>query len=260
MKPYYLIIFLFFYTLVFSQTFVLKDSISISNQSYRMIDTDLNNSIYLISETKIEKRFQTKPSKIIDFKNVITSLDATNPLRMYIYSNFNRLSILDEDLNPIQDPITIKASDYIPVALKVVDNQFCWFYDMITNKLIYFNYQLQKPIVISRQVYLKNNDQSIEKIHSYKNGVYLKGDQTIYVYDDYGNFKYNFKATTKSQPYYFYKDVLFYIEDNQLVKLDLTTKQTAILLTINKDVTSMAFNETTFYTYNGGQVYIYSVN
>jgi len=259
MKSYYLILFFSFCTIGFSQSFVFKDSIAVANQSFKMIDTDLNNSLYLISETKIEKRFQNKASKIIDFKNVITSIDATNPLRMYIYSNFNKLSILDEDLNPIQDPITIKSSDYIPTALKVIDNQFCWFYDMLANKLIYFNYQLQKAIVISRQVYLKNNDQAIEKIHSYKNYVYLKGEQTIYVYDDYGNFKYNFELATQNQPYYFYKNVLFYIQDNQLIKVDLTTKESVTLFPL-RFIKSIAFNETNFYAYTGNQVYVYSVN
>lgn len=259
MKSYFLIFFFTFYTIVFSQNFVLKDSIQISNQSFKMIDTDLNNSLYLISETKIEKRFQNKASKIVDLKNVITSLDATNPLRMYIYSNFNRLAILDEDLNPIQDPITVKSSEYIPTALKVIDNQFCWFYDMLTNKIVYFNYQLQKPIVISRQVYLKNNDQSIEKIHAYKNFVYLKGEQTIYVYDDYGNFKYNFELSTQNQPYYFYKNFLFYIQNNQLTKVDLTTRESTTLFGLS-NIKSIAFNETNFYAYNGFYIYLYSVN
>ncbi|VDH15631.1 Uncharacterised protein [Algoriella xinjiangensis] len=131
---------------------------------------------------------------------------------MYIYSNFNRLDILDEQLNPIQDPITISSTDFMPAALKVVDNQFCWFYDIIGNKLVYYNYQLQKPILNSKSVYLKNNDQSIENIHVYKNLVFLKAPKTIYVYDDYGNFKTNFMLETENSPFHFYKNALFYIK------------------------------------------------
>ncbi|VDH14600.1 Uncharacterised protein [Algoriella xinjiangensis] len=93
----------------------------------------------------------------------------------------------------------------MPAALKVVDNQFCWFYDIIGNKLVYYNYQLQKPILNSKSVYLKNNDQSIENIHVYKNLVFLKAPKTIYVYDDYGNFKTNFMLETENSPFHFIK-------------------------------------------------------
>ncbi|MGV0754872.1 hypothetical protein F0358_10240 [Empedobacter brevis] len=256
------IIFSLFFILTFfnalAQKFELKDSILLENKMTKTIDTDLNNSIYLISDTKVEKRFQTKKNKIVDLKNVITSVDTTNPLRSYVYSNFNQLTILDEDLNPIQDIIQLKSTDFMPVALKVVDNQFCWFYDIIGNKLMYFNYQLQKPILSSKQIYLKNNDQSIDKIHVYKNSVYLKAQKTIYIYDDYGNFKSNFELDTENQPFYFYKDVIFYVKNNELISINMNSKVSTIFIELKK-VKSMAFNETNFYTLDGDKVNVYAI-
>ena len=74
---------------VLAQKFVLKDSLITNNKTVNTIDTDLNNSLYLISDTKIEKIFQSNKNKIVDLKNVITTVDTGNPLRTYIYSNFN---------------------------------------------------------------------------------------------------------------------------------------------------------------------------
>jgi len=259
MKTFFSIIILsVFSQLTKAQQFVLVDSIAIENKAIKTIETDLNNSLYLISDTKIEKRFQQKKTKSIDFKNIITSVDSNNPLRFYLYSNFNRLSILDEDLNPIQDPITISSTNFMPSALKVVDNQFCWFYDLIGNKIVYYNYQLQKTIINSKQVYLKNNDQAIENIHVYKNLVYLKGAQTIYVYDDYGNFKTNFSIDLDNSPFKFYKNTLFYLKNNKLYSLNLENQTISSLLDLN-DSKSITMNETNFYSYNNNKVYIYSI-
>ena len=129
MKPIILILF-FTFTQSFSyaQTFELIDSIPVKQPTVQKISTDLNQSLYLISVTKIEKIYSNKVSKNIDLKNIITSVDSNNPLRLYLFSNFNQLSILDEHLNPIQDAVKISSTDFIPTTLKVVDNQFCWFY------------------------------------------------------------------------------------------------------------------------------------
>ena len=255
---FYLLIYLFFLQFSYAQTFVLEDSISIENKTIKKIDTDLNQSLYLISETKIEKIFSNKKTKTYNSRNIISSIDSSNPLRLYIYSNFNRLDILDEQLNPIQDPITISSTDFMPAALKVVDNQFCWFYDLIGNKIVYYNYQLQKTIINSKQVYLKNNDQAIENIHVYKNLVYLKGAHTIYVYDDYGNFKTNFSIDLDNSPFKFYKNTLFYSKNNKLYSLNLENQTISSLLDLN-DSKSITMNETNFYSYNNNKVYIYTI-
>ena len=255
---FYLLIYLFFLQFSYAQTFVLEDSISIENKVIKKIDTDLNQSLYLISETKIEKIFSNKKTKTYNSRNIISSIDSSNPLRLYIYSNFNRLDILDEQLNPIQDPITISSTDFMPAALKVVDNQFCWFYDIIGNKLVYYNYQLQKPILNSKSVYLKNNDQSIENIHVYKNLVFLKAPKTIYVYDDYGNFKTNFMLETENSPFHFYKNALFYIKNNKLFSINLENQQTTPFLDL-VDVKSIAFNETNLFSLTNNYIYVYRI-
>lgn len=255
---FYLLIYLFFLQFSYAQTFVLEDSISIENKVIKKIDTDLNQSLYLISETKIEKIFSNKKTKTYNSRNIISSIDSSNPLRLYIYSNFNRLDILDEQLNPIQDPITISSTDFMPAALKVVDNQFCWFYDIIGNKLVYYNYQLQKPILNSKSVYLKNNEQSIENIHVYKNLVFLKAPKTIYVYDDYGNFKTNFMLETENSPFHFYKNALFYIKNNKLFSVNLENQQTTPFLDL-VDVKSIAFNETNLFTLTDNYIYVYGI-
>ena len=258
MKTIFSIIFVSIFITVFAQKFELKDSVLIENKTIKSIDTDLNNSIYLISDTRIEKIFQSKKNKSIDLKNIITSVDINNPLRAYVYSNFNQLTILDEDLNPIQDIVKIKSNDFMPASLKVVDTQFCWFYDLIGNKIVYYNYQLQKPILTSKQIYLKHNDQSIDKIHVYKNLVYLKGQKTIYVYDDYGNFKSNFEFDTNHQPFYFYKDVIFYINDNKLISKNIINQNLTTFIDL-ENVKSFALNEKNLYTLVENKIYSYTI-
>ncbi len=257
MKPIILILF-FTFTQSFSyaQTFELIDSIPVKQPTVQKISTDLNQSLYLISVTKIEKIYSNKVSKNIDLKNIITSVDSNNPLRLYLFSNFNQLSILDEHLNPIQDAVKISSTDFIPTTLKVVDNQFCWFYDLMGNKLIYFNYQLQKPLLTSKQIYFKNNDQSIEAIHTYRHSVYLKGQNTIYKYDDFGNFKTNFLLEIQQSPYLFYNNALYYFKENTFYSTNLETLQTTTLFK-SKPIKSFALNETHFYTFDGNNIYIY---
>lgn len=241
-----------------AQQFVLTDSINVENKRIKSIETDLYNSIYLISDTKVEKVFENQKSTTLDFKNIITSVDSSNPLRFYLYSNYNKLSILDENLNPIQDAITFSSNDYIPTALKIADNQFCWFYDMLSNKIVYYNYQLQKTILSSKQLYLKNNDQSIDKIHLYKNLVYLKGQHTIYIYDDYGNFKSNLEIELKNEPFLFYKNFLFYKKNNKLYSLNLENNTTSTFIDL-KEVKSIALNERNLYALNDNYVFIFSI-
>lgn len=242
-----------------AQNFELKDSMVISNQTVKTIDTDLNNSIYLISDSKIEKKFATnKQNRIIDLKNILLTVDTSNPLRLYAYTNFNKLNILDENLSQIQDPIKFNTTDYIPIALRVIDNQFCWFYDMIENKLVQYNYQMQKTILTSKQIFLKNNDQSIEKIHSYRNLIYLKSQNTIYVYDDYANFKYAVDLNTNNSPYYFYKDSIFYIDNHRLINKNITSKITTPYLEL-KNTKSIAFNESYFYHFHDSTLSIYTI-
>ena len=58
MKPILSIIFVTVCLNVLAQKFVLKDSLITNNKTVNTIDTDLNNSLYLISDTKIEKIFE----------------------------------------------------------------------------------------------------------------------------------------------------------------------------------------------------------
>ncbi|VDH14599.1 Uncharacterised protein [Algoriella xinjiangensis] len=60
---FYLLIYLFFLQFSYAQTFVLEDSISIENKVIKKIDTDLNQSLYLISETKLRRYFPIKKQK-----------------------------------------------------------------------------------------------------------------------------------------------------------------------------------------------------
>ena len=53
MKTIFSIIFVSIFITVFAQKFELKDSVLIENKTIKSIDTDLNNSIYLISDTII---------------------------------------------------------------------------------------------------------------------------------------------------------------------------------------------------------------
>ena len=117
---------------------------------------------------------------------------------------------------------------------------------------------MQKPILTSKQIYLKHNDQSIDKIHVYKNLVYLKGQKTIYVYDDYGNFKSNFEFDTNHQPFYFYKDVIFYINDNKLISKNIINQNLTNFIDL-ENVKSFALNEKNLYTLVENKIYSYTI-
>ena len=90
MKTFFSIIILsFFSQFTKAQQFVLVDSIAIENKSIKTIETDLNNSLYLISDTKIEKKNSgikyTKPINNYLSKDYFPDLDKYDFAQPIIY-------------------------------------------------------------------------------------------------------------------------------------------------------------------------------
>ena len=88
--------------------------------------------------------------------------------------------------------------------------------------------------------------------------MYLKGQKTIYVYDDYGNFKSNFEFDTNHQPFYFYKDVIFYINDNKLISKNIINQNLTTFIDL-ENVKSFALNEKNLYTLVENKIYSYTI-
>ena len=62
----------------------------------------------------------------------------------------------------------------------------------------------------------------------------------------------------ENSPFYFYKNVLFYIKNNKLYSINLENQETIPFLDL-VDVKSIAFNETSLITLTNDYIYIYGI-
>lgn len=207
-----------------AQPFLLTDSLVLPPTPLIDLQTNSSNA-FLYRDNQAVYRW-TQDEKNINYQSngFITQLDASNPLRTYLFTDYNQLIILDQHLNLIQSPIPVQVPNAMPLALKVVDNQYLWFYNSLEENIIYYNYQLQKVILKTKNVAFKSEDQSIVKIHNDRQLLYLMAQQTIYTYDDLGNFRERipFNSTRVHQ---FLGHFLYFIEGDTLKSLNLRTHE-----------------------------------
>lgn len=208
----------------FAQEFQRMDSVSLPASSPQELQANSANSLFYRDQQVIYQINRNAPPRSYKTTGFITQLDATNPLRVYAFVDYRDLVILDQHLVPIQSPIKLQDHSIVPLSLKVVDNQYLWLYNSLEENLVYYNYQLQKVILKSKNIAFKDDDQSITAIHSYKNQLFLLSQKTIYVYDDLGNFRTRIPFDARKTHQFLGKH-LYYLNEENLERLDITTHE-----------------------------------
>src|SRR5690554_1580742 len=122
---------------------------------------DFNNIYFIKNSTELNKiDFKTREIKRFSNRNILENLNTQNMLQLTLTSGFFNLLILDNQLNPIQDPIDLNSnSDFSPTLTALVDNNYIWGYDQALQRLVLWNYRENK---IMRQSTILNDRNSSE--------------------------------------------------------------------------------------------------
>jgi hypothetical protein len=197
-----LFLLLFLHKLSFSQLdSLLKISLVKSIQGdIKDFTTDNLGNIYIITDQNQLKKFNQNGDSVSSFNDVrryghITSIDATNPLKVLVYyKDFSRLIVLDRLLN-VRNAIDLRQQNIFQVKAYTssYDNNI-WLYDELESKL--------KKVDDNGKILLETNDfrQVFDSAPS-PNSIFDK-DGLVYLYDPfkglstfdyYGALKNNFQ-------------------------------------------------------------------
>lgn len=247
------------FSLAESQIFEPVDSIRISTDgqiSDFSVD-DFNNIYYIRNFTELNKiDFKTGILKSFSNRNILEDLNTQNVLQLTLKSGFFNLLILDNQLNPIQDPIDFSNNlDFTPTLIALVDNNYLWAYDPILQKLILWNYRENKTI---RQSVILNNESSsayFSKLIYESNKIYLIGTDQILKFDEFANLE-KVISFEKHKQVQLLGQFLFYTKDEQLWQLDLKTDISEKISQI-KDFDFFSINNNFLFVLKNQVIYLY---
>jgi hypothetical protein len=225
MKSLFSLLFFITVTVNAQFQFQINDSIALPNGFQYQLNANSLNEIYIIKNgTDLIKINQKKETLQYPKQKIITHLDANLGLKTAVVYNHQELQILDDKLNPIQDPINLNQYEIFPSSIAIIDSQLLWYFDPIEQRLIQWNYQLKKTINKSNLLFFKEGDSTIEEIYNYKNRIFLKSQNYIYEYDFFGNFKSDIplKQYDKS---FFSGDKIYLIKDQNLTEINLINQE-----------------------------------
>lgn len=159
----------------------------------------------------------------------ITTIDCTNPLKLLVYyKDFQQLLILDNQLTPNSDPISLEELGFEQTDLVCVSvNNSFWLYNKQNNELVRLNEQLQ-PIVKTgnlKQILQTNLVPNLIKEH---NGyLYMNcPDEGVLLFDIYGTFYKTYPLKQLKEFDIVNETVVFY-KDHKLQQYQPKTFNTA---------------------------------
>ena len=167
---------------------------SIETGDARLFTTDETGNVYVVRANNELVRYNRDGDSTGSFRSVqngdITSVDATNPLRLLIgFQSFSKITLLDRMLTPKNELDLKKLGIFNPSATGISADGKIWVYDYVNARL--------KKIDDQLNIVLSSNDMRLESQtvpnplslveRDYK--VYLSDTaQGIYVFDRYGGF------------------------------------------------------------------------
>lgn len=223
---FWILIFVLVFNSGFGQELIPIDSIRLeADGEITDFGTDDFNNIYFIrNSTELNKiEFQTKKRKSFSNRNILEELNTQNILQLSLKSGFFNLLILDNQLNPVQDPIPLNSStDFSPTLTAPVDNNFLWGYDPVVQRLLLWNYREKK---IVRQSMILNDRDAAEfftKLIYYSNKIYLAGNGKILKFDEFANLEKVIPIDEYDQLYVI-ENYIFYSKEGEIYRLDQKT-------------------------------------
>lgn len=221
----------FSFQLAHAQSWKLVDSIQI-NDTDKITDfgvDDLNNIYYITNYSELNKiNLKTKKKELSSFSNrtILENLNTQNVLQITLKSGIFNLVILDNQLNPIQDKIEFPfEANFTPTLTALVDNNYLWGYDPLTERLVLWNYQenkiRQQSVILGGKV----NDGYYGKLIYQNNKIYLLGSEKILIFDEFANLEKVIPFQTYDQ--IILKNSMFYFSKNdKIFQFDLNNQQT----------------------------------
>ncbi|MGB7498800.1 MAG: hypothetical protein WA897_02800 [Moheibacter sp.] len=210
----------------FGQELIPVDSIRLKTDGeITDFGTDDFNNIYLIrNSTELNKiDFRTKKRKNFSNRNILEELNTQNVLQLSLKSGFFNLLILDNQLNPIQDPIPLNSTaDFSPTLTAPVDNNFLWAYDPVAQRLLLWNYREKK---IVGQSMILNNSSAAEyftKLIYCSNKIYLAGHGRILKFEEFANLEKVIPIGEYEQLFVI-ENYIFYSKDGEIYSLNQKT-------------------------------------
>ena len=263
-KLHKVVLFLFFVFIAFSfsadddlkNLFVIK-----SNADF--FTTDNLGNTYLVKGEEIKKYSQTGDLlKIFSNKTTgkITSLDATNPLRILVfYKDFATILIIDDLLSQNGDPMNLQ--DYSLEQSDVICTSFnngIWFFSRENMELIRLDENF-KPVVNTGNLNrLLNTDLKPNFMIEHNGYIYLNNPaEGVFVFDIYGTY---FKTIPiKGLQHFQVKDNTMFYYMNGVLKSynvkDLTEKEVSF-----KNATDVRIEKENYYLFYTDSVVVKTAN
>lgn len=244
---------------LFSQEWHLVDSIQLeSKDSITDFNTDdFNNLYYIRNFSELNKvNVQTKKIKTFSNQTVLENLNTQNILQITLKSGLFNLTVLDNQLNPIQQTIEFPIeTSFMPTLTALVDNNYLWGYDPVIQRLVLWNYQensiFRQSVILNEQ----SGDAFFPEMIYHQNKTYLIGYSKFLIFDEYANLETVIPFQEFDQ-IYIHKDQIYFSEKSQLFQLDLATKKISEI-SISHDFDYFSINSHYLFVLKGKVVYLY---
>ncbi len=234
-----------------SVVYLFKDSISdfsvdSFNQPYFVINDE-----YLYS-IKDKNPLPFSHSNRLQIQN----LNTKNPFLINYTTSLYQLYFLDNELNPTKSAISlISTKTFDPNLIAVVDNNWLWGYDRITQKLVLWDYTYQKVLQETVQIQPKDSSETFTDL-MYDNGkLYLISNERILRFNRFGQLTrtYPFKEHHQVK---WYKNYVLFSQNNKLFAQNLNDN-TITPLPLKSAVDFFDLNGNTLFVLHKKVVYIY---
>lgn len=156
----------------------------------------------------------------------IQQLEASWTVNIFTFSSdLQEFRVMDRFLNPIAENSFLLNDIILPKAATLGNNNIIWVWDESDLSLKSLDY-LRNLILQSQplNLILDSKDLRVTEIREFKNRLFVNVPESgIYIFDNQGNFlqKANIKLDRRLC---FYKEHLFWIEDNRLKMYSISTK------------------------------------
>ncbi len=218
--------------------FCLLSSLSIFAQKNRSIlEIDHFGYIYTSDGNEL-KKYSPNKNLISNFSDAllgeIASVDVSNPLRILLfYKEFNQILYLDQNLNPLTDPIDLYtySDNQIELCCNSTSANF-WLYDKENNQIFEVsrnNEILNKSGLLS--AYTQNTEFS-KMIEMHENIYLLLPNQGILIVNKFGQFSQQIPLLGISD-FCFNKQQLLYLKDKKWFEYEPLSKFDSKLFEMN---------------------------
>lgn len=206
---------------IFSQSIQNLDLVSLDTKD-QIFASNSSGDIYLFDAKGKQQNLFSPPRQ-----GQLSQLEASWTVNIFSFStDLQEYRILDRFLNPLVEKGFLDAEITLAKAGTLGNNNILWIWDESDLSLKSLNY-LQNQVVQSQplNLLLDSPDLSVLEIREFKNRLFMNVPQAgIYIFDNQGNFLQKV-AVKIPQRMCFYKENLYWIEENKLFRYSIEQKE-----------------------------------